>query len=181
MRVGGELGACLLLGRSNFASIRSFDGDEMNRKLMFSNVNNCWCTPQDFFDKLNAEFSFTLDPCATEKSTKCKKYFTVIDDGLKQDWGGHKVFVNPPYGRQIGEWVKKCYEEGQKPDTTIVLLIPSRTDTRYFHNYILGKAEIRFIKGRLTFWNLDGEKYLTGDFKNMTPAPFPSIVAVFRG
>src|SRR3990167_11482541 len=101
--------------------------DEMNRKLIFSNVNNCWCTPQDFFDKLNAEFSFTLDPCATEKSTKCKKYFTAIDDGLKQDWGGHKVFVNPPYGRQIGKWVKKCYEEGQKPNTTVVMLIPSRT------------------------------------------------------
>ena len=151
----------------------------MNRKLMFSNVNNAWCTPQDFFDKLNAEFDFTLDPCATEKSAKCKKFYTAIDDGLKQDWGGHNVFVNPPYGKRIGKWVEKCYEEGQKPNTKVVLLIPSRTDTRYFHNYIYNKAEIRFIKGRLTFWDMDGEKYLKGDFKSMTPAPFPSLLAIF--
>lgn len=151
----------------------------MNRKLMFSNVNNAWCTPQDFFDKLNAEFNFTLDPCATEKSAKCKKFFTALEDGLKQDWGGYRVFVNPPYGRQIGKWVKKCYEESQKSDTVVVLLIPSRTDTRYFHDYILGKAEIRFVKGRLTFWDLDGDKYMRGDFKSMTPAPFPSMVAIY--
>ena len=151
----------------------------MNRKLMFSNVNNAWCTPQDFFDRLNSEFDFTLDPCATEKSAKCKKFFTAVEDGLKQDWGGYSVFVNPPYGRQIGKWVKKCYEEGKKPTTKVVMLIPSRTDTRYFHDYILGKAEIRFIKGRLTFWDMDGEKYLKGDFKSMTPAPFPSMVVIF--
>ena len=152
----------------------------MNRKLMFSSVNNAWCTPQDFFDKLNKEFNFTLDPCATEKSTKCKKYFTAIDDGLKQDWNNNIVFVNPPYGRNISKWVKKCYEESLKENTIVVLLIPSRTDTRYFHEYILGKAEIRFIKCRLTFWDLDGEKYSRGDFKSMTPAPFPSMLAIFK-
>jgi len=151
----------------------------VNRKLMFSNVNNAWCTPQDFFNKLNAEFNFNLDPCATEKSAKCKKFFTAVEDGLKQDWGEHNVFVNPPYGRQIGKWVKKCYEEGKKPNTIVVMLIPSRTDTRYFHDYILGKAEIRFVKGRLTFWDMDGEKYLKGDFKSMTPAPFPSMLVIF--
>ena len=147
---------------------------------MFSNINNAWCTPQPFFDELNKEFNFTLDPCATKKSAKCKKFFTPIEDGLKQDWEGHTVFCNPPYGRQIGKWVKKCYEEGQKPNTTIVLLIPSRTDTRYFHDYILGKAQIRFIKGRLTFWDLDGKKYINKDFKSMTPAPFPSLLAIYK-
>jgi len=146
---------------------------------MFSNINNAWCTPQDFFDKLNKEFNFTLDPCATKKSAKCKKFYTAVEDGLKQDWGGQVVFCNPPYGRQIGKWVEKCFEEGQKPNTTVVLLIPSRTDTRYFHDYILGKAEIRFIKGRLTFWDMDGEKYIKGDFKSMTPAPFPSMIVIF--
>lgn len=151
----------------------------MNRKLMFSNINNAWCTPQDFFDKLNKEFNFTLDPCATEKSAKCKKFFTATDDGLKQNWEGQRAFVNPPYGRQIGKWVKKCYEEAQKPGTLAVLLIPARTDTRYFHDYILGKAEIRFIKGRLTFVDMDGEKYIKGDFKSMTPAPFPSLLAIY--
>ena len=151
----------------------------MNRKLMFSNVNNAWCTPQDFFDKLNMEFNFTLDPCATEKSAKCKKYFTAIDDGLNQDWQGHIVFINPPYRRQIGKWVKKCYEESLRENTIVVLLIPARTDTKYFHNYILNKASIRFIKGRLTFWDLDGIKYLRKDFKNMTPAPFPSMIVIY--
>lgn len=151
----------------------------MNRKLMFSNINNAWCTPQDFFNKLDAEFNFTLDPCATEKSAKCKKFFTAKEDGLKQDWVGNCVFVNPPYGREINKWVKKCFEESKKENTIIVMLIPARTDTKYFHDYILNKAEIRFIKGRLTFWDLDGEKYLNGDFKNMTPAPFPSMLVIF--
>ena len=146
---------------------------------MFSNVNNAWCTPQDFFDKLNKEFNFTLDPCATEKSTKCIKYFTAIDDGLKQDWSNNIVFVNPPYGRNIGKWVKKCYEESLKGNTIVVLLIPARTDTKYFHNYILNKASIRFIKGRLTFWDLDGEKYCKKAFDSMTPAPFPSMIVIY--
>ena len=87
--------------------------------------------------------------------------------------------MNPPYGRQIGKWVKKCYEESRKPDTLVVLLIPARTDTRYFHDYIFGKAEVRFIKGRLTFWDMDSKKYLKGDFKSMTPAPFPSAIIIF--
>lgn len=151
----------------------------MNRKLMFSNINNAWCTPQPFFDELNKEFNFTLDPCATEKSAKCKKFYTANEDGLLQDWGGETVFVNPPYGRQIGKWIKKCYEESLKLNTTVVVLMPARTDTRYFHDYILGKAEIRFIKGRLTFWDLDGEKYKQERFEDMTPAPFPSMVVVF--
>ena len=90
------------------------------------------------------------------------------------------MFCNPPYGREISKWVRKCYEESRKPNTTVVLLIPSRTDTRYFHDYILDKAEVRFIKGRLTFWDLDGEKFKNKDFKSMTPAPFPSLLAIFR-
>jgi len=146
---------------------------------MFSNINNCWCTPQDFFDILNKEFNFTLDPCCTQKSAKCSKFYTAEQDGLMQDWRRNNVFVNPPYGRQIGSWVKKCFEEGQKENTTIVLLIPSRTDTQYFHDYILDKCEIRFIKGRLTFWDLDSDKYILGKFNEMTPAPFPSLLAIY--
>lgn len=152
----------------------------MNRKLMFSNVNNAWCTPQDFYDELNKEFNFTLDPCATEKSTKCKKFFTAKEDGLKQSWKGEHVFVNPPYGRSISKWVKKCYDESKDSKTKIVLLIPARTDTKYFHNYILNKASIRFIKGRLTFWDLDSNKYKTNRFDKMTPAPFPSMLVIYN-
>lgn len=140
----------------------------MNSDLMFSSKTDMWSTPQEFFDSLNREFIFTLDPCATKENAKCKKYFTKEMNGLEQDWQGETVFCNPPYGREIGKWVEKSYKESLKNKTRIVMLIPARTDTRYFHDFIYHKAkEIRFLKGRLKF----------GDSKNS--APFPSMVVVF--
>ncbi len=140
----------------------------MNTELMFSSKTDKWATPQWFFDELDKEFHFTLDPCADEFNNKCEKYYTEEQNGLVQDWGGEVVFCNPPYGnKETGIWTKKCYEESLKPNTTVVLLIPARTDRISFHDYIYGKAEIRFIKGRLKF----------GDGKN--PAPFPSMIAIF--
>ena len=140
----------------------------MNTEVMFSSKTDKWATPQDFFEKLNDEFHFTLDPCADEFNHKCEKYFTKEQDGLVQSWEGETVFCNPPYGnKETGLWTKKCYEESLKPNTTVVLLIPARTDRISFHEYIYGKAEIRFVKGRLKF----------GDGKNT--APFPSMVVVF--
>jgi site-specific DNA-methyltransferase (adenine-specific) len=134
----------------------------INSGLFTSNTDQ-WATPQDFFDKLNDEFHFDLDVCATPENAKCEKYFTKDDDGLSQQWGG-VVYCNPPYGREIGKWVKKCSEyEGVS-----VMLLPARTDTRWFHDYIYGKSEIRFIKGRLKF----------GGSKNS--APFPSMVVIFN-
>lgn len=135
----------------------------------FSSKTNEWSTPQTFFDELDKEFNFTLDPCATHDNAKCKKYYTIEDDGLLQDWSKDVVFMNPPYGREIKHWVQKAYEESLK-GATVVCLIPARTDTTYWHNYIFGKADdIRFIKGRLKF----------GDGKNS--APFPSAVIVYKG
>lgn len=144
---------------------------------MFSNKNNAWCTPRYFFDKLNEEFDFTLDPCCMPKSALCEKYYTPDENGLKQDWKGERVFVNPPYGREIKHWVKKCFDEKDKAEV-IVMLIPARTDTRYFHDYILGKAIIRFIKGRLKFVDMDykGEE----KDRKMSPAPFPSMLVIFN-
>lgn len=143
----------------------------MNEAL-FSSKNMNWCTPQEFFDELNAEFHFTLDAAATDKSAKCPNYYTPEKDGLKQPWiGGGAVFCNPPHGKQIGEWVRKAYEEAQR-GTTIVLLIPSRTDTAYFHDYIYGKAELRFVRGRLKFTDEDGNA--------KQAAPFPSMVVVYN-
>ncbi len=139
----------------------------INTEVMFSSKTDQWSTPQDFYDKLNEEFHFTLDPCADEFNHKCDKYYTKSDDGLKQDWSGETVFVNPPYGRVIKDWVQKSYKESKKDNTKVVMLIPARTDTKYFHKYIYHKAEIRFIEGRLKF----------GDSKNS--APFPSMVVVF--
>ncbi len=140
-----------------------------NLAVMYSSSTDQWATPQDFFDELNKEFSFDLDPCADAQNHKCERYFTKEQDGLRMDWGGSRVFCNPPYGREIGEWVRKCYEEGHKEGTIVVMLIPARTDTRYFHDYILNRAEVRFVRGRLRF----------GDAE--TGAPFPSMVVIFRG
>ena len=134
---------------------------------LFTTGKNDWETPQDLFDELDAEFHFTLDPCATPENAKCKKFYTEEVDGLVQDWTGETVFCNPPYSNvQQTEWVKKCYEHGEKGDVA-VMLIPARTDTRRFHEYIQDKAEIRFLQGRLKF----------GDSKNS--APFPSMVVIF--
>lgn len=141
----------------------------MNTKALFSSKTDKWATPQTFFDELNREFDFNLDPCADETNHKCEKYFTEEENGLLQDWGGCRVFCNPPYGSSIKDWVAKCYHEGHKEETLVVLLIPARTDTTYFHDYIEHRAEIRFVRGRLKF----------GDSK--TGAPFPSMVVIFRG
>lgn len=137
-------------------------------KVHYMSESNEWATPQDFFDKLNKEFNFTLDPCSTKENAKCSKFYTIKENGLKQSWGGETVFVNPPYGREIKDWVKKSYEESLKEDTIVVMLIPSRTDTLYWHKWIFPYAsEILFVKGRLKF----------GDGKGS--APFPSAVIVF--
>lgn len=144
----------------------------MNSALL-SSKNLSWCTPPEFFNELDQEFHFDLDPAATDKSAKCARYFTPDDNGLEQDWGGCHVFCNPPYGRHIQDWVRKGYEESQKPGTIVVMLIPARTDTSYYHEYIFGgKAEVRFLRGRLYFTDEEG-----------TPggrAPFPSAVIIWR-
>lgn len=142
-------------------------------KVLFSSQNMCWCTPQDFYDELNKEFSFVLDPAATEKTAKCKHYFTPETDGLSQSWDfGGAVFCNPPYGRVIGKWVEKAYKESLVIKHPIVLLIPARTDTTYFHNFIYWKAEIRFIRGRIRFTDENGNPAAS--------APFPSLLAIYN-
>lgn len=135
----------------------------------FSSETVEWETPYDTFAVLDAEFILNVDVCATDLNAKCVDYFTKEDDGLAQSWAGLRCWMNPPYGRQIGEWVKKAYESTHGGGTEVVVaLLPSRTDTRWFHDYILHKAEIRFIKGRLKF----------GGHTNS--APFPSMVVIFR-
>lgn len=143
------------------------------KKALLSSKNMCWCTPQEFFDKLDDEFHFVLDAAATEKTAKCTQYFTPETDGLSQSWNcGGAVFCNPPYGREIGKWVKKAFYESNC-EYPIVLLIPARTDTTYFHDYIFGKAEIRFVHGRIHFTDEDGN--------HADPAPFPSMVIIYNG
>lgn len=134
---------------------------------LYSSRSEEWTTPQDFYDKLNKEFDFTLDPCATDENHKTSLYFTKEQDGLAQDWGTYTVFCNPPYGKQISRWCFKARSSAQG-GATVVLLVPSRTDTRWFHEHVYGKAELRFVRGRLKF----------GDGKQS--APFPSLIAIYR-
>lgn len=138
----------------------------MLNRALFSSKTDQHATPQEFFDKLNAEFKFTLDVCADASNAKCKRYFTKDDDGLSKKWDG-VVWMNPPYGREIGKWVEKAYLSYNQ-FTSVVCLLPARTDTRWWHDFIEGTAEVRFVRGRLKF----------GDAKNS--APFPSVVVVFR-
>ena len=139
----------------------------MINKGLFSSNSNEWATPTDFYKELDAEFHFNLDPCSAHENAKCEHHYTIDNDGLTQKWGGRKVFCNPPYGREIGRWVRKCYEESQR-GATVVMLIPARTDTAWFHDYIYGKAEIRFIRGRLHF------------NESASGAPFPSMIVIFK-
>ncbi|WP_059004722.1 DNA N-6-adenine-methyltransferase [Bittarella massiliensis (ex Durand et al. 2017)] len=139
----------------------------MNRALLSSKTVE-WETPQDFFDQLDAKFHFSIDVAANENNRKCPRYYTKEQDGLAQSWAGETVWCNPPYGREIGKWVEKAYIESQDGGATVVMLIPSRTDTKWFHTWIYNRAEVRFLCGRLKF----------GGAKN--GAPFPSMVVVFR-
>lgn len=140
----------------------------MINKGLFTSKTDEWGTPIKLFEELNKEFNFTLDPCATKDNHKCDKFYTKEQNGLIQSWGGEIVFCNPPYGRELPIWVKKCYDEHIKHGITIVMLVPARTDTSYFHDYILNKSEIRFIRGRLKF----------NDCKQS--APFPSMIVIYK-
>lgn len=145
----------------------------------YSSKSNEWETPQSLYDELDGEFGFTLDPCCTPENAKCETYFTVDDGSLCRTWKDHTVFMNPPYGREIGKWVAKAYNESRDYRTIVVCLLPARTDTKWFHDYCQ-KGEVRFLKGRLKFVNRALPSWnSTGDFK-LSPAPFPSMIVVFR-
>jgi len=139
---------------------------KMNKNIHFSSKTDNWATPQYLFDILNESFKFDIDVCASKENAKCERFFTKEDNGLLQKWSGN-CFMNPPYGREIGKWVKKAYEESLSGNT-IVCLLPARTDTKWFHDYC-AHGTITFIKGRLKF----------GNSKNS--APFPSMTVVFKG
>ena len=132
----------------------------------FSSATDLWATPMDFFKRYDNLYGFELDVCADDENAKCKKYFTKRDDGLSKDWSG-VCWMNPPYGREIGLWMKKAWESSLS-GATVVCLVPARTDTKWWHDYAM-KGEIEFIRGRLKFVNATNS------------APFPSAVVVYRG
>jgi phage N-6-adenine-methyltransferase len=140
----------------------------MEKKIALKTLDSQeWETPHDLFDKLNKEFHFDLDPCATKENAKCPSYYTKTQNGLEQDWFGN-VFVNPPF-REVAKWVEKAYNEVRaRRAKIVVLLIAARTDTRWFHKYLRPYAVLRFIKGRLTY------------SKSKNPCPFPVLIAVLE-
>lgn len=123
-----------------------------------------WATDQGLFDQLDREFHFTVDVAADDSNAKCGRYYTIESDGLLQNWDGETVWCNPPYGKRIEDWIYKAAVS----DATTVLLVPSRTDVKWFHNIVIGHAEIRFIKGRLRFGG------------SAIVAPFPNMLVIFR-
>ena len=132
-------------------------------RYLFSSATGEWGTPQTLYAVLNAEFSFTLDACATGENAKAPHYYS--EGSLDKPWEG-VVWCNPPYGREIGAWIQKGYEAARN-GATVVMLLLSRTDTRWFADYVMKSSEIRFIKGRLRF---NGAR---------NSAPFPSMIVVF--
>lgn len=136
--------------------------------IHFSSKSSEWSTPQDFYDRLNTEFHFTLDPCATAENAKCENFFTISDDGLSKPWAG-RVFMNPPYGREISQWVEKAATEASKEYCEFVVgLVPSRTDTIWWHEWVMQAREVRLVRGRLKFAG------------HSNSAPFPSAVVIWE-
>ncbi len=132
----------------------------------FSSETDEWPTPGNLFAELDAEFRFTLDVCASADNAKCERYFDRRMNGLTQTWTG-MCWMNPPYGRTIGLWIRKAHESSME-GATVVCLIPARTDTEWWHKYVVKADEVRFVRGRLRFGNAT------------SGAPFPSAIVVFR-
>lgn len=144
----------------------------MKSGIVFSSASVEWGTPQGLFNELNSFFNFTLDVCASDKNAKCEKYFTKENDGLKQSWAGHRCWMNPPYGSEIALWVEKAAKESAYSEykaAAVIILVPARTDTQWFHKYVVGNP-IRFLEGRLKF---------TGGNGSNNSATFPSMLVQF--
>lgn len=144
----------------------TFDGSALT-----SNKDD-WGTPQYLYDNLNSEFHFTLDAAANEANAKCSRFYSLDNSAFDHDWSNEIVFLNPPYGRDMIKWISKAYREVQDHHAIVVLLVPSRTDTRWFHDYIYKQYEIRFIRGRLKYEIAHG---VVG-----ASAPFPSMIVVMK-
>jgi len=145
-------------------------------EVHYSSKSRDWETPESIFKPLQEEFNIVLDVCATDQNKKCDAYLDRKLNGLTSEWlivgetgkpSKGACWMNPPYGREVGAWVRKAHAESLKGITTVALL-PARTDTKWFHEYIYGKTEIRFFKGRIRFVNAKAS------------APFPSMIVIFK-
>lgn len=135
--------------------------------VMTSSKDMTWATPQEWFNYLNLEFGFTLDPCCMKETAKCEKFYTPTEDGLSKSWADERVFMNPPYGREIGAWMQKAYTEARDNGALVVCFVPARVDTNWWHNSSAKASDVRFPKGRVK--NSDGQSW-----------PFPVAIVIFR-
>lgn len=139
----------------------------LSRQVMHSSEKMTWATPAEWFSYLDLEFGFTLDPCCVKETAKCARFYTPEEDGLVQPWRDERVFMNPPYGRELGLWMRKAYEEARDNGALVVCFVPARVDTEWWHRYAV-KGEVRFPKGRVKFAGAEHA------------APFPVAIVVFR-
>lgn len=135
------------------------------RTAMFSSLRVDWATPRRLFAEMDREFHFECDVCATAETAACPLFMN--DGALEAKWTG-MCWMNPPYGRKLGDWVSKAWHAARDKGCTVVSLLPARTDTIWFHEYCLRAKEIRFLKGRLEFDDAKGKR-----------APFPTMIVIF--
>lgn len=147
----------------------------MKNAVLFSSASDLWGTPPEVFAMLDDVYDFQLDAASTHANALCRRHFTAQDDGLSRDWHPHRrVWLNPPYGKTIGHWMRKAYEESQK-GCLVVCLVPARVDTRWWHDWVRDKAHVRFFKGRLRYRN-----YTDGSGARSGGAPFPSALVTYE-
>jgi len=145
----------------------------MNKDLMFSSKNYEWETPPEVFEWIDRKWEITIDACATPGNAKCERFISPAEDFFQHNFIGEVAFMNPPYGRGIANFVEKAYTEALKPNTIFICLLPARTDTRWWHRYVMKSVAIYLIQGRIKFLNEDGER--------VASAPYPSAIVFFDG
>ena len=137
-------------------------------QVMASSEKTDWATPQEWFDYLHLEFKFTLVPCSTHDNAKCPHHYTHAEDGLGQSWAEERVFMNPPYGRELPKWMRKAYLEARDYGALVICFVPARVDTEWWHRFAAKASEVRFPIGRVKFIGADAV------------APFPVAIVIFR-
>jgi phage N-6-adenine-methyltransferase len=161
----------------------------MVNKALYSSKSSRWETPPELFEKLDQEFHFTVDTCAEQHNRKCRRFFSPRIDGLRRSWAGERAWCNPPYGRGVSQWLAKAVAEREQ-GATVVLLLPARTDTRWWQRFVMPHAdEVRFVEGRVPFVRPPAQarpstkstKRKRTSRKRATIAPFPSVLVIFRG
>lgn len=156
------------IGASNNAAV--LGGVRAKNNGRYNGNGRHWETPPEIFEPLHREFNFTLDPCAQAHTAKCEQWIDEATNGLTLDWGTHRVFMNPPYGREIYAWTRKA-RESAAAGALVVGLLPASTDLKWWHEDVIGHAEVRYIRGRVRF--ITGGPYRASGF-------FASVIVIWR-